>query len=92
MHLLNNQQRYLPEGLHRWGIFPTLPSEGHMNRFRLIQYLQEAYASSMQIARSTGDNCDANARTNQAHDGVDLRCVLNNPWAEASLFAHRTNA
>jgi hypothetical protein len=49
MHLLNNQQRYLPEGMHGWGIFPSLPAEGHMNRFRLIQYLQEAYASSMQV-------------------------------------------
>jgi hypothetical protein len=92
MHLLNNQQRYLPERMHGWGIFPALPAEGHMNRFRLIQYLQEAYASSMQITRSPGDDCDADASTNQAHDGVDLRRVLNNPWVEASLFAHRRNA
>jgi hypothetical protein len=39
-----------------------------MNRFRLIQDLQETYASRMQIARGLGNNCDANTGTNQTHD------------------------
>ena len=63
-----------------------------MNRLRLIQDLQEAYASRMQIARGPWDNCDANTGTNQANNSVDLCCVLNNPRIEAGLLAHRSNA
>ena len=46
----------------------------------------------MQIVRGPWDNCDANTGTNQADNGVDLRCVLNNLRIEAGLFAHRGNA
>jgi hypothetical protein len=46
----------------------------------------------MQIAGGPWHNCDSDAGPYQAHNRVNLRCVLSDLWGEAGLLTHGCNA
>ena len=92
LHLLNDKEGDLPEGSDRRGVFAALPSERHMDGLRLVQDFQEVDACVAQIAGGPWHDGNPDAGSYQAHNRVDLGCVLNDPRAEPGLFAHRRDA